>query len=263
MFAAVNDLRNRPAVRYNCPEWSESPIVCEFEPFRKDRWNMRKTGLIAIAVFVATEMARISPAAAQGELGRLESSIRVTNVQPPVAAMQRVYLGARADDDAGRGVRVLSVQAGGPADRAGLQPQDLIVSAAGRKVRFLNELSNLLNSQNPGDRVGLEVMRGIRPLHADVVLGSPPGAAQLAQPVAAPLSGLGAGRTESIPPPPGEATAPSLPSEGRLLNSPATPGQPYPPKSIQAQIEELRRRIDQLERRVEELQRELAETRRK
>ena len=74
----------------------------------------------------------------------------------PVGAPQRVYLGAMADNDAGRGVKVLSVRSGGPADRAGLQAQDLIVGAAGRKIRLLSELSAILSRLNPGDRLALE-----------------------------------------------------------------------------------------------------------
>ena len=71
---------------------------------------------------------------AQGQLDRLDSDIRAANGSPSlaVATGQRAYLGAVADDNAGRGVRVLSVRSGGPADHAGLRPQDLIVSAAGR-----------------------------------------------------------------------------------------------------------------------------------
>src|SRR5208283_2674892 len=113
-----------------------------------------------------------------------------------VSGTQRVYLGARAEDDVG-GIRVLSVGNGGPADRAGLQAQDLIVGAAGQKVRMLSQLSTILNGRNSGDRLALEILRGNRPLRIDVVLGG-------IQPGAMPPPVPAAGRRESIPPPPGE-----------------------------------------------------------
>ena len=116
---------------------------------------MKKAWSIGIVVLFAAGLGGTSPAAAQGELDRLESGIRTSNGPPvmAVAAPQRVYLGAVADNDAGRGVRVLSVRSGGPADRAGLQAQDLIVGAAGRKIHLLAELSAILNGLNPGDRL--------------------------------------------------------------------------------------------------------------
>ncbi|MEI8372371.1 MAG: PDZ domain-containing protein [Planctomycetota bacterium] len=226
---------------------------------------MKKSWVIGIVVLLAVGQGGASPAAAQGELDRLESGIRTSNGQPVtmVASVQRVYLGAVADDSAGRGVWLLSVRSGGPADRAGLQAQDLIVAAAGRKIRLLGEFSAILNGLNPGDRLSLELVRGNRPLRTEVVLGALPGTVQSGTP---PPTGLGAGRTESIPPPPGEvASPPSLmpapSSEGPAFSVPNR--QPFPPKSSQAQIEELRRRVDQLERRIAELERALAESRQK
>jgi hypothetical protein len=224
---------------------------------------MKKVWRIGIVVLLAAGLGGTLPAAAQGPLDRLESGIRAANGQPAaVPATQRVYLGAFADDDAGRGVRVLSVRGGGPADRAGLQPQDLIVAAAGRKIHFLSELTAILNSLAPGDRLVLEYDRGNRALRAEVILGASP--ARTAG--ALPPSGPGAGRTESIPPPPGEvAPPPSLqppPSpEGPAFGAPSLPKIPTDPS--QSRIEELQRRVDQLERRVQELERALAEPQRK
>ena len=153
---------------------------------------MKTAWRIGIVVLLAAGLGRISPAAAQGVLDRLESGIRMSNGQPAatIAAGQRVYLGAVADDDAGRGVRVLSVRAGGPADRAGLKAQDLVVTAAGRKVHLLSELTNILSSLAPGDRLSLELMRGNRMVKTEVVVAAVPGIAPLPPPTS-----LGPGRT--------------------------------------------------------------------
>jgi hypothetical protein len=235
---------------------------------------MKKSWGIGIVVLLAAGMGGSSPAAAQGELDRLESGIRTSNGPPAmaVAAPQRVYLGAMADNDAGRGVILLSVRSGGPADRAGLQAQDLIVGAAGRKIRLLSELSAILNGLNPGDRLALEFLRGNKPLRAEVLLGAPPGTATPGPLGAPPLPGLGSGRTETIPPPPSETRLapppPAPPPEVPALVAPTPQGpafsvpdsQPVPPNGPQAQIDELRRRIDRLERRIQELERALADS---
>ncbi len=228
---------------------------------------MKKAWGVGIVVLLAAGLGEALPASAQGELDRLESGIRTSNGQPAmtVVSSQRPYLGAVADDDAGRGVRVLSIRVGGPADHAGLQAQDLIVAAAGHKIHYLSEISAILNNLKPGDRLALEVTRGNRPVHTEVVLAVPPGAAPLGQGGIPPLPGSGAGNTESIPLPPGDVPL-AAPSEGPSL---AVPGvnpflpnpQPVPANSPQAQIDQLRRRVDQLERKVQELERALAESR--
>jgi len=219
---------------------------------------MKKAWTIGIVALVTSGLAAPSPAAGQGELERLELGIRASNgsLATAVSATQRVYLGARADSDIG-GIRILSVSSGGPADRAGLLAQDLVVGAAGHKTRSLAELSTILNGLNPGDRVALEILRGNRPLRTEVVLGTPLSATQ---PGSIPPPVPSVGRTESIPPPPGAASpVPSL--EGPAISVPNA--RPVPPNNPQAQIDGLRRRVEQLERRVEELERALAESRRK
>ena len=221
--------------------------------------SLRFASLLALLLMAASVSA---PATAQSVLGRLESDIRQANGQPAAAATspQKVYLGAVALDEAGGGVRITSVRNGGPAQKAGLQAHDLVVGAAGKPIQLLRELTEMLGGMNPGDKVPLEVVRGTRRMRIEVVLGAPLAAVQLGgQPIPSPPSGLGAGRSEAIPPPPGELPLPS-PADGPALNVP--PPQ-VAPNSTQAQIEELRHRIDQLEHRVQELEKALADARKK
>ena len=170
---------------------------------------MKKARAIGIVALLAAGLAGTSPAAAQGELERWNRASARSNGPLAMAAAdgQRAYLGAFAVDDAGRGVRLSSVRSGGPADSAGLHAHDLIVGAAGRKIHLLSELSTILNSSKPGDHLMVEFIRGNQPLHTEVVLGL-----RLARHnwvARHPLpNGLGAGRTESIPPPPGEVRRP-------------------------------------------------------
>jgi hypothetical protein len=142
---------------------------------------------------------------------------------------------------------------GSPALQAGMRPQDLIVGASGKPIQLLRELTDILGAMKPGDKLPLEVVRGARRMRINIVLGTPPGAAQSgpAQPSAVPSinppdftrpgsanpntvqptppapNGLGAGRTESIPPPPSDLNAaqkeivPAPPSGDLVLPSPA------------------------------------------
>ena len=97
----------------------------------KSKWHM---GLLA-GILVASAAAT---GAAQNVLGRLESDIRQSNGQPAAAApaVPRVYLGAVALEEGGHGVRIASVRTGGPAQRSGIHPQDLIVARRAIAFRY-------------------------------------------------------------------------------------------------------------------------------
>jgi hypothetical protein len=176
------------------------------------------------------------------------------------APSERGYLGAIVDDrtDRGRGTRVVEVRPGSPADRAGLRLRDLIVGAAGTRVRQTSDLEAILNLLGPGDKVILEVSQGVGlPRKLEVTLGQRGVRPEL-------LPGPPADRTpgapaERLPAPPTEPLAPAGPS----LQPPVPPAPAGAPASDAARIEQLQRRVDQLERRVEELERALNEAKRK
>jgi membrane-associated protease RseP (regulator of RpoE activity) len=218
-------------------------------------------------------------AAAQPVLQRLEDQIRqqggegsapaVPESRPlaapsaglgAAAARERPYLGAVADDrnDRGRGVRIVEVRPNGPADKAGLRVGDLVVGAAGQRVRQMSDLTQILDLFAVGDKLSVELVRDTVPQKAEVTLGARPataGAAAMPLPEAVP-----APRAEQPPPLPGEPPRLQPPAGGPNLTPPPLPG---PLTSDSARIEQLQRRIDQLERRIEELERALLETRKK
>ena len=237
---------------------------------------MKNAGKICSIIVLALAGATTIPAAAQNTLGRLESDIRQANGQPAAAVPpgQHVYLGAIVLDDGGRGVRITGLRSGGPAERSGLRTQDLIVDAAGRRIHLLSDLTTILANMNPGDKLVLDVTRGVRTMRIEVVLGTPPGGVpHLAErpttpPPVGPGVGPAAGPTETIPPPPSQDAGhgPSIPPPpGEVTAPPSSPAGPaleVPQPVAQqrsAQIEDLRHRVEQLEQRVKELERSLAE----
>ncbi len=73
-----------------------------------------------------------------------------------------------------RGVLVVNVEAGGPADQAGIQPGDIIVGFGDQTITKTNDLQAALSKHQPGDQVTLIVNRSGREEHLTVTLGSAP-----------------------------------------------------------------------------------------
>lgn len=72
----------------------------------------------------------------------------------------------------GGGIAVRSVDPDGPAQKAGLQPGDVVVLCSGRPVDDLYGFLSGLKQLDPGTRVTLDVSRGEQRLKLDVVLGA-------------------------------------------------------------------------------------------
>jgi serine protease Do len=91
-------------------------------------------------------------------LGRGEASTRprlgVALVPPPAARRLRAAVGLPEHD----GLLVRGVEAGGPAEQAGLQRGDLVVAAGGRAVRTPDDLFDVLDAA--GAELPLTVLRG-------------------------------------------------------------------------------------------------------
>jgi len=71
---------------------------------------------------------------------------------------------------ADRGVLVVNVTLGSPADKAGIERGDIILDLANRRIDTLNDLQRSLLERKPGDRVDVTVLRGARKGRLEVVL---------------------------------------------------------------------------------------------
>jgi membrane-associated protease RseP (regulator of RpoE activity) len=191
------------------------------------------------------------------------SSPKPAAAQPPAEAQEPGYLGVLADDkdDRGHGVRLLKVTPGGPADLAGLKPQDLITRLGGVPIRQLAELTTILQQMSPGATLSFEVLRGDRKQELLVIFGRRPPAQRTApakgqRAEVPPLSAAG--------PPPVAPTLEVPPVEGPVIPGASPPAPPQPANAPAAsaaheEIDRLLHRIEQLERRVDQLERALSE----
>jgi len=163
--------------------------------------------------------------------GKLELPRQPSGPRPAEETTQpRGYLGILVDDGpvAGRGVRVLRVNRGSPAEKAGLLADDLITALGGVRVRQLSEAAPIFQQVPPGAVLTIEFLRGDQRKTIDVTFGR---------------------RPEELPLP-----APSLKPPGPPSKAPPAPA-PAPPDDVRGLIEALLRRIEELERRVEALER--------
>jgi S1-C subfamily serine protease len=73
------------------------------------------------------------------------------------------------------GTGIVAVTSGGPADRAGLRPGDIIRAADGTPTPDTQALAGVLAAARPGDQSTLSVARGTQELTVTVTMGELPG----------------------------------------------------------------------------------------
>jgi putative serine protease PepD len=76
----------------------------------------------------------------------------------------------RASADAG--AKILKVNSGSPAEKAGLRPNDVVTSVAGEKVPDGIALIVAIRSHQPGDTISFTVQRGATQMRLRITLGS-------------------------------------------------------------------------------------------
>ena len=109
---------------------------------------------------------QIATAGSQGNVGVgfAVPSNTVRQVVPRLArgeTIERGYLGVETSDATGAaGAEVQNVVPGGPAERAGVQPGDVIKSVDGKPVSSPEDVAAAVSGRAPGDDIEIEVERG-------------------------------------------------------------------------------------------------------
>ncbi len=83
------------------------------------------------------------------------------------------YLGTIPDfgEVEGGGLRLSGVRAGSPAERAGLQAQDVVVEFGGKEVLNIYDYTYALRAHAPGDTVAIKVRRDGEMFELTAILG--------------------------------------------------------------------------------------------
>jgi len=71
-----------------------------------------------------------------------------------------------------KGVLVAQVQKGGPADKAGIKPGDIIIAVNGIEVEDVNDLQKLIMRNPPGTKITLTIIRNGKKLNIEVITTS-------------------------------------------------------------------------------------------
>jgi serine protease Do len=74
----------------------------------------------------------------------------------------------------GKGAVVVDITPGSPAEKAGVQPEDVVLSVDGRPIADMGDLTAYVASRAPGSTVKLQVLRGGSERSVSVVLGTFP-----------------------------------------------------------------------------------------
>lgn len=118
---------------------------------------------IGFAISTATAKPIIDELIATGRVDRGFLGVTIVEITPSLAD--------NFDLAVDHGIGLRDVQAGGPADRGGLQTGDVIVELAGEEINNSGELFQALTNHRAGETVAVDFYRGERLMSAEVTLG--------------------------------------------------------------------------------------------
>src|ERR1041384_814881 len=121
---------------------------------------------IGFAIPVSTARMVLEQIVKSGGVTRGWSGVEVQEITPAVAESFRLQTT--------RGALIAGVLRGGPADKAGMKPGDVLVEVEGRPVGDPTSMLNLVAALAPGDTARLKLKRAGKDLDASVTVGRRP-----------------------------------------------------------------------------------------
>jgi len=88
--------------------------------------------------------------------------------------VQHAYLGIQVSDASNGGAKVGTVVSGGPADKGGMQAGDVITKVGTRQITSADDLTAVINSYKPGDKITVTVTRNGSTKNLTITLGTRP-----------------------------------------------------------------------------------------
>src|SRR5262249_16970255 len=93
---------------------------------------------------------------------------------PKKIASGNAFLGAFGVD-VDEGVKLVNIMEGGPAEKAGLRPDDVIRMIGKKRIETYEEMAEEIRTYQPKDKVSFQVLREKKPETIEVTLGERPG----------------------------------------------------------------------------------------
>ncbi|MBB6084984.1 DegQ family serine endoprotease [Castellaniella defragrans] len=175
---------------------------------------------ISLAIPIDEVMRVVEQLKAHGKVTRGRIGVQITEVQDEVAKA----LGL----DKGQGALVSSVEAGGPAAKAGVHPGDVITAFNGQAIKHMTDLPRLVGATRPGTTATVQVWRKGKSLELKATVAELDDKTAAAQNGEAPSSGTGADRlgltVKALPPDTGEQGVVVDQAEGAAAEAGIEPG---------------------------------------
>jgi serine protease DegQ len=121
---------------------------------------------IGFAIPVSTAKMVLEQIVRSGSVTRGWIGVEVQEITPPVAESFRLR--------STRGALIAGVLRGGPADKAGVKPGDVMVEVEGRPVADPTSMLNLIAALPPGASARMKIKRQGKDLDADITVGRRP-----------------------------------------------------------------------------------------
>ena len=193
--------------------------------------NRLSLGSIALpALLLASLLASSGTVWGQSFLEQLEAQLRAEAERPatPAESSEPGYLGLVGDDfGESRGVKVLSVRKGSPAQWCGVKPDDVIVAVDDAPIASLDDLAAALRGRTAGSELVIEVQRRDERRRLKAVLASREAASGTESAETPADASTAPPAEEPEPPPSPESPAPSSagpePGERAILGVRAAP----------------------------------------
>jgi serine protease Do len=176
VLTKASELRGTPTCVFADGKERPARVVGEYEPYDLALLKVDARGLPTVEWLDSKEVrpgdfvVTPGPAAEPVAAGVVSVATRRLSGRE---AIRGAFLGI-AFGETRDGLRVEGVVRGGPADRAGVMPDDYLLALDGKPVEDLDALHDLLHRVRPGDAVRLKVRRDDEQMVLKVTLGSRP-----------------------------------------------------------------------------------------
>ncbi len=126
---------------------------------------------IGFAIPINSVKAALDSYASAGKISRPMLGIRYINITKEIAALNKLDVTKGALVTRGDSVGQPAVAPGGPADRAGIKENDILVSIDGKVIDENHSITSLLRAYKPGDTITIKLLRSGKDIQVTVKLG--------------------------------------------------------------------------------------------